>query len=114
MKNKRTSMQFDEVLQNSELTHLHEVADFLENTQDINLFPEKYNAALKQTISRKTDSLFSDNPSMPVKKVITIIFESLPDSLNSDILLELTAFITNEWNDLAHSLQKSQNEFQMV
>lgn len=72
MKNKKISMTFEEVLQTSELTHLHEVVNFLENTQDINLFPEKYNAALKQTISRKTDSLFSDNPSMPVKKVIII------------------------------------------
>lgn len=114
MKNKRTSMTFDEVLQNSELPHLHEVVNFLESTEDINLFPEKYNAALKQTISKKTDSLFSDNPSMPIKKVITIILESLPDSLNSDILLELTAFIINEWHNLAYTLQKSQNEFQMV
>ena len=114
MKNKRTSMPFDEIMQNSELTHLHEIVSFLENNEDINLFPEKYNAALKQTISRKTDSLFSDNPSTPIKKVITIILESLPDSLNSDILLEMTAFIIDEWNDLTHSLQKSQNEFQMV
>ena len=114
MKNKRTSMTFDEILQNSELTHLHEVVNFLENTEDINLFPEKYNAALKHIISRKIDSLFSDNPLMSVKKVITIILESLPDSLNSDILLEMTAFIIDEWNNLAHSLQKSQNEFQMV
>ena len=72
MKNKKTSMTFDEVLQNSELTHLHEVANFLESTEDVNLFPEKYNAALKQTVSRKIDILFFDNPSMPVKKVIII------------------------------------------
>lgn len=41
MKDKSTSMTFDEILQNSELTHIHEVAHFLESTKDINLLQKK-------------------------------------------------------------------------
>jgi uncharacterized protein YjgD (DUF1641 family) len=104
MKNKSTAISFEDVLQNGELSHLHEVVHFLENTKNEPLFPEKYAASIKRSISKKVKVLFVEHPTMPLKKVITIVVNSLPDTLDAKFLLSMTAFIIESWEDLSHSI----------
>jgi hypothetical protein len=103
MKNKSEAISFEDVLQNSELSHLHEVVHFLENTRDKPLFPQKQEASIKRSVAKKVKMLFAENPAMPLKNVITIVVNGLPDTLNAKFLLTMTAFTIENWEDLIHS-----------
>lgn len=109
MKNKSTAISFEDVLQNSELSHLHEVVHFLENTKNKPLFPQKYETSIKRSVSKKVKALFVEHPTMPLKNVITVVVNSLPETLNADFLLSITAFIIENWENLSQSSMVSKS-----
>ena len=111
MKNKSTVISFEDVLQNGELSHLHEVVHFLENAKNKPLFPRKYEASIKRSVSKKVKTLFGEHPTMPLKNVITIVVNGLPETLNADVLLPITAFIIEKWENLAQSTMVSKGSY---
>lgn len=111
MKDKSTFISFEDVMQNSELSHLHEVVHFLENTENKPLFAKKYEASIKRSVSKKVKNLFIEHPTMPLKNVITMVVNSLPDTLNANFLLSITAFIIENWENLAQSSMLSKRSY---
>jgi hypothetical protein len=111
MKNKSAAIPFEDVLQNSELSHLHEVVHFLENSKNKPLFPHKQEASIKRSVAKKIKMLFIENPTMPLKNVITIVVNGLPDTFNAKFLLTMTAFIIENWEDLIHSSKATKEAY---
>ena len=106
MKNKEKSISFEEVLQNEELTHLHEVVHFLENTKDEDIFPCKQAAYFKDAVAKRVELLHRENPKMPLKKAITTVLDSFLDVSDAEMLLKLTKWTIQEWENKAHLADK--------
>ena len=106
MKNKEKSISFEEVLQNKELTHLHEVARFLENTKDEDLFPHKQAAYFKDAVAKRVELLHRESPKMPLKKAITTVLDSFLEVSDAEMLLKLTKWTIQEWENKAHLADK--------
>ena len=101
MKNTVKSISFEEVLQNEELSHLHEVVHFLEKTKDTDLFPRKQTAYFKEAVSQRVQTLYAENPTMPIKKVITTVLDNFSENLDEDILLKMIKWTIREWSNLS-------------
>jgi uncharacterized protein YjgD (DUF1641 family) len=97
---------FDEALQKSELSHLHEVIHYLENTPDEAIFPEKIEATAQYMANLHVNTLFKENPNMPIKNVISSVLEHLPDTLTSAMLKNITQKIIKNWDKKVKSPKK--------
>jgi hypothetical protein len=99
---------FEQALIMPEYAQFHEAIRHLENTPSKDVFPQKYEASLKGLTNRKVQSLFDENPSMPLKNVLTLIIENLPDDLSTKLLLDMTHLTIRAWEKLSksHSSEK--------
>ncbi len=105
-------MTFEEALQDPSLTHYHEVIHFLEENEDKILFPKKYMMSLKQTVDLSLRELFQEAPDMPHLKVLTTTFDGMNDKLPPEMILEITAYILKEWDNLSVTAPKIKGERQ--
>ncbi len=113
MKNTVKSISFEEVLQNKELSHLHEVVHFLEETKDQDLFPNKQTAYFKDAVSQRVQTLYSENSTMPIKKVITSVLENFTENLDEDIILKIIKWTIHEWSNLSDVSPSKKNALQL-
>jgi hypothetical protein len=103
-------LSYEEILQIPEML---EVYHFLENTQGP-LFPKKYEMALKSVVSQNVYALFKENPSMPLKNVVSSILSGLSDEISSKLLLKMTQRIIKEWENLSCATLKSKAVMQLA
>jgi hypothetical protein len=99
---KEKNITFEEALQMPELAHFHEVIRYLERTPFSEAFPKKYEKSLERMVSEHTFSLFKEQPSLPLKTVITTTLQTLPDDLSAKLILKMTKLTIQKWEDLTH------------
>ena len=103
MKNKEkdTILTMEDALKDNSLSHLHEAILFLESTPSSQLFPKKHETGLSYVVHKLTKELYAEHPNMPIKKVLTTIFERLTDDIPPPLMLKLTKNIINLWTVLS-------------
>ena len=94
------SIPLEEALQMPELAHLHDTMRYLENASDSDLMPQKYEMGLEYLATKKTLALFNENAALPLKNVVSIVLERLPNDISAPFLLKMTQFIILQWNQL--------------
>ena len=94
------SMTFEEALQDPSLAPIHEHIRYLQNTPFSKIFPKKHELTLTYLVESKARRLYTENPNMPIKKVITTIFEPLTDDIPAPLMLKLTQNIIDLWAKL--------------
>lgn len=97
---KSRTMSYEEILQDSSLAHMHEMVRYVHNKPLSQLMPKKHESSLTSWIEIKTVKLYTENPNMPIKKVITTIFEPLTDDIPAPLMLKLTQHIIDLWAKL--------------
>jgi hypothetical protein len=88
---------FEEALEMPEYTHLHEVIRYLEKTPPEGLFPKKYLASLTRCVDEMVYKLYIENPSMPLRDVITHVLNRLSANLSAKLLLKMTQLTIEKW-----------------
>jgi hypothetical protein len=73
---------------------------YLENAADSDIMPQKYEMGLEYLASKKTQQLFSENASLPLKNVVSIVLERLPNEIPAPSLVKITQFIIFQWGKL--------------
>jgi hypothetical protein len=99
MNSNKTEKQItaEEALEMPELAHLHEAIRYAQNTPFKDMFPKKHEMSINRTVILKTNKLFAEHPSMPLKNVVSTILSSLKDDLSPDLLLKMTQVISDKW-----------------
>jgi hypothetical protein len=75
-----------------------EIAVLLDKKDQI-LNLKSYLLAQQGNISQKIELIRKTNPSMPLKNVVTKIFNDLPENISSEMLLLLTRFTISTWEN---------------
>ena len=96
----KKSISLVEALQMPELAHLHDTMRYLENASDSDLMPQKYEMGLEYLATKKTLALFKENAALPLKSVVSIVLERLPNDISAPFLLKMTQFIILQWSQL--------------
>ena len=107
-------LTFEADLQDPTLAHLHEVIHFLEKNDGTILFPKKYKTGLKSLVSRDINRLFQEKSTMPIAKVVATILDTLNDKLPSDMVLEITQFIIEKWENLSVETRHKRSVLQTI
>ena len=100
MNEDKKSISLEEALQMPELAHLHDTMRYLENASDSDLMPQKYEMGLEYLATKKTLALFNENATLPLKSVVSIVLERLPNDISAPFLLKMTQFIILQWSQL--------------
>lgn len=106
------NMSFEEVLQDPSLSRFHEVIHFLEKNKNKILFPKKFMMSLKHIMKQKLIRLHRETPNMPLIKVLITSLTGVNENIEPEMLLEITAFIIKEWEDLTVSKPQEVSELQ--
>lgn len=101
--NKKPTIQ--EALQDPSLAHLHGALHHALNTTFKEAFPKKHEMSLSDGALDKVVKLFIENPYMPIKNVLTTIFEQLPNDISAPLLLEITKKTVEKWKSLSATTQ---------
>ena len=94
-----------------ELQNVHE---YLQKTPFSRIFPKKHRGITKDIVIEKTSNLFEENPNMALNKVVATVLNHLNDDLSSDFLLEITRFITQEWQYLSKTVKTDKDIAELV
>ena len=78
-----------------ENTHLHE--DFLNEKKGESLFPRKRNEAIKHIVAQKVHTILDGNPNIPLKQIMSLVLDTLPNDLSSATLLSLTKLVIEKY-----------------
>jgi hypothetical protein len=103
---KSRTMSYDEILADPSLAHMHEMVRYVHNTPASQLFPKKHEMGLKYVAQKNTRKLYSENPDMPIKKVLMTVFEQLTDDIPAPLMLKLTQTIIDMWEKLSLPVQQ--------
>lgn len=80
-----------------ENTHLHEVIHFLNEKKGESLFPRKRNEAIKHVVSQRVHTILEGNPNIPLKQIMSLVLDTLPNDISSATLLILTKLVIDKY-----------------
>jgi hypothetical protein len=101
------TMTEEEILNDSSLSYLHGVVQYVQKNPFSKMFPKKHELSITHVVYMNTKELFIQNPNLPIKKVITTVFEPLTDDIPAPLMLKLTKKIIAQWEKL--SKEKNEN-----
>jgi hypothetical protein len=72
---------------------------YAEKTPFSKMFPKKYENSVKRAVYDDVQELFENNPTMPLKSVVTTVLGGLDDDMPSELLLKMTRVIIENWEN---------------
>ena len=114
MKAEKGYLTLDEIMRDDSLSELRAVALFLDTNKDKILFPEKFMGSLKNILSREMNELFDKSPDMPLVNVVTAMLTGMNEKMSPQMILEITDFIINKWQNLSVPKQQKVEELQLA
>jgi hypothetical protein len=96
----------EEALKDPAHARFHEVLRYVQNKPSSELMPKKHELILTDLVEMKAKKLYTETPNLPMKKVITTIFESLTDDISAPLVLKLTQKIIDVWENCSLMIQK--------
>jgi hypothetical protein len=95
------TVTFDEALADPAFAHFHEAIHYIRKTPFSQMFPKKHELSLTRVVKDDVKKLFNKNPNMPIKLVITTVFEPLTNDIPAPLFLKLTQTIIEKWESLS-------------
>lgn len=77
--------------------HLHEVIHFINGKKGESLFPRKRNEAINHVVTQKVNTILEGNPNIPLRQVMSLVLDTLPNDLSSATLLSLTKIVIDKY-----------------
>lgn len=106
----KKQITIEEALKMPELAHLHEAMNYALNTPFKKMFPNKYKASIQHSVEVKTHELFQEQPTMPLKKVVSTVLEDLgDDTISSELILEMTQLIIKNWEHMTNTIYTNEH-----
>jgi hypothetical protein len=96
----------EEALKDPAHARFHEALRYVQNKPLSKLMPKKHELILTDSVEMKAKKLYTETPDLPMKKVITTIFESLTDDIPAPLVLKLTEKIIEVWENCSLTIQK--------
>jgi hypothetical protein len=108
MKNKEENKvpTIEEALKDPAHARFHEVLRYVQNKPSSVLMPKKHELILTDLVAIKAIKLYHETPNLPLKKVITTVFDALTDDIPAPLMLKLTKKIIDVWENCALTIQK--------
>ena len=100
-------LTYEEALNDPSLAHIHDLIRYVQKTPFSQMFPKKHELTLIGLAESKTRKLFIENPNMPLKTVLTTVFEPLTDDIPAPLVLKLTKKIIQKWESLSATLPQN-------
>lgn len=101
------TVTFDEALKDPSLAHFHEAIQFVKDKSGQELFPKKYELGVMDSALETVVELFEKRPNMPLKSVLTSVFQDLPDDLSATFILKITNKVIQQWSKLTATSLKT-------
>jgi hypothetical protein len=105
---KQEKITIEQALEMPELAHLHEAMRYAQSTPFKDMFPKKHEMSIKRTVISRTNKLFEEYPSMPLKNVVSTILGGLKEDISSELVLKMTLIISDKWEELSLSTASKQ------
>lgn len=83
-------LTIEEALNDPTHARFHEALRYVQNKPFSELMPKKHELILIDLVEAKAKKLYLETPDLPMKKVVTTIFESLTDDIPAPLMLKLT------------------------
>jgi hypothetical protein len=87
---------------------------YAEKTPFSKMFPKKYERSLEQAVYDDVQELFANNPTMPLKSVVTTVLSGLDDDLSADLLLKMTRLIIQDWENAPNEIYVEKDVEELV
>ena len=104
---KNKSMTYEGALQDPSIAEFHDLIRYVHKTPFSKMFPKKHELTLTYLVESKTRKLFIENPNMPIKTVLTTVFEPLTEDIPAPLVLKLTKKIIQKWESLSATLPQN-------
>ena len=104
----------EQIKQIPELAHFYEVVLFMEKNKGKNLFPKKYEMSVLDAVTKDTHNLFKEQPTMPLKNVVTTVLPAFISDLSGDLLLKMTQKIIETWGELSSTVHQKERELEIA
>ena len=76
--------------------------------------PKKYLGGIKYTTGLRLDRLHAENPDMPLVNVVITLLTGLNEKLPPEMILEITTFIIEVWQELSVPKSQKVGELQLA
>ncbi len=90
-----------EVKSDAAYSQLRAALHFAEENQGKIIFRKKYISGQKRLASWRLDQLRKKRPAIALKDAVSYLLAELPETVTSDIVMEITRHILSEWDNLA-------------
>ncbi len=105
MKNIENKNTIEDIIKDPALREeMKTFVQYVQNTPFSTMFPKKHELTMTHLVKQKTQKLYQSNPDMPIKQVITLVFEPLTDDIPAPLALKLTKTIIDTWVKLSGTL----------
>lgn len=98
-KSKKINNMADVVADPNLAAFADDIAPLLVNEKTIP-YQKSYLLAQQAVIVKRMNQLHQENPSLPLKTVLTKILNEIPENVSSPLLMELTNFTITYWESL--------------
>jgi hypothetical protein len=108
-------IELSEVMKDPEMAkQIEAIIAYVEKTPFSKMFPEKYENSLKYMVYDETSELFKNNPTMPLKSVVTTVLNKFKEDMPSDLLLKMTRLIIQEWENASTAIYNEKDVAELV
>jgi uncharacterized membrane protein YheB (UPF0754 family) len=87
---------------------------YAEKTPFSKMFPKKYERSLEQSVYDEVQELFANNPTMPLKSVVTTVLNKFKEDMSSELLLKMTRLIIQEWENASAAIYNEKGVEELV
>ncbi len=108
-------IELSEVMKDPEMAkQIKEIIAYVEKTPFSKMFPKKYENSIKRIAIEETYQLFKNNPTMPLKSVVTTVLNKFKEDMSPDLLLKMTRLIIQEWENASTAIYNERDMGELV
>jgi uncharacterized membrane protein YheB (UPF0754 family) len=115
MMEKNGRIELSEVMKDPEKAkQIEAFIAYAEKTPFSKMFPKKHENSVKRMVIDDTNQLFENNPTMPLKSVVTTVLNGFEEDMSSDLLLKMTRLIIQEWENASTAVYNEKDVEELV
>ncbi len=116
MEDNRKFIADDDTVASPELAQqFQDIIEYVEKTPFKQLFPNKYKASIRHSVEVKTYEIFQEQPTTPLKNVVSTVLEDLDaETISTELIIEMTQLITQNWERMTAVIYKNEPAQAMV
>jgi hypothetical protein len=88
--------------------------EYVKKTPFSKMFPEKYEGVIEHVVIQNTYELFEEQPNLPLKNVVSTVFNNLHDDLSAEMLVKMTHLIIETWQEESKAVPVEKDVAELV